>query len=104
MVSDVNLIASAVLAAGSDYSTSCVEIDDVRWMVVNVAAIEPAAPSPVVRDDILPRPLRRLFVEWLVPFVRLFFPPRPPRPYAGSTSSAVRHRHDFDFVWERDAW
>lgn len=45
-----------------------------------------------------------LWRSWLLPFVRLFFSTRTPRPRGGSPSSAAWCRHDFDFVWGRDAW
>ena len=40
-------------------------------------------------------------MAWIVAFFRLFFSPVPPVP---PSCRRRPDRHDFDFVWERDAW
>ena len=104
MISDVNLILRAADVAGTNWTASCVGCGDERYLVVEVTPSPlPAAPPRRRHFDFLLF-ARRLVVRWFVPFVRLFFPPRPLRPCSGVATSARARHHDFDFGWSRDAW
>lgn len=104
MISDVNLILRAADVANADWTASCVGCQDERYLVFEVSPSPlPAAPPRRRHLDFLLL-VRCLVVRWLVPLVRLFFPPRPRRHYADVATSARSRHHDFDFVWSRDAW